>query len=74
MGQLDKTAAFALPTAQQLLLPPEMWLHLHGLSHDVSLMPYEQAEIEEYSLELEDALHGAGGAFDKGAALRMWRS
>jgi hypothetical protein len=74
MGQLDKSTAFALRTSQQWLLPPEMWLHLHGLSHDMSLMPYEQAEIEEYSLELEDALHGAGGAFDKSAASRMWRS
>ncbi len=74
MGNVDKSAVFTLRTAQQLLLPPSMWIHLYGLSHDVSLMPYEQAEIEEYSLELEDALHGAGGAFDKGVVSRMWRS
>jgi hypothetical protein len=74
MGNFDKSAVFTLRTAQQLLLPPSMWIHLYGLSHDVSLMPYEQAEIEEYSLELEDALHGPGSSFDKGAAPWVWRS
>lgn len=56
MGQLDKTSALALSVAENFLLPPTMWQHLLGPSHDVSLMPYEQAEIEEYSLEVDEAL------------------
>jgi hypothetical protein len=55
MGQLDKTNTLAYPFAQNLLLPPTMWQHLLGTAHDVAFLPYEQAEIEEYSWELDEA-------------------
>jgi hypothetical protein len=56
MGQLDKTSRLAFTFTENLLLPPMMWQQLLGPSHDVTLMPYEQAEIEEYSLEVDEAL------------------
>lgn len=55
MGQVDKASTVAPYFAQNSLLPPTMWQHLLGPAHDVILMPYEQAEIEEYSWEVDEA-------------------
>lgn len=63
MGQLDKTNALALAFAQDLLIPPTMWQHLLGPTHDLSFLPYEQAEIEEYSWELDEANEAAKTQF-----------
>jgi hypothetical protein len=60
MGQLDKTAAAARLPAQNILLPPGMLQHLLDVSRDPHLMPYEEAEIQEYSLEIEESLGTTG--------------
>jgi hypothetical protein len=56
MGQLDRTSLFAPHAPQRLGLEPAEWLHMLDMAHPYALMPYELAEIEEYSLAHDEAL------------------
>jgi hypothetical protein len=59
MGQLDRKPAIAPLPHQRMGLAYDAWLRTLDVAHHNTLMPYQIAEIEECSIELDDALsHG----------------
>jgi hypothetical protein len=61
MGQLDRTSLYAPHAAHHLGMEPSEWLRMLDLAHPNTLMPYELAEIEEYSLAHDESIEEKKG-------------
>jgi hypothetical protein len=62
MGQLDRTNQLRALPGQRMGLTQDRWLHLLNTAHDHMLMPYEMAEIEEYTLAYEEPIGSISSA------------